>query len=170
MPGELAHKMEAWKCVNIHRQSERKISNMKSIKPGRGPSMMQGISSIAVALFGVIWTIAAASMGGGIFALFGIIFIGIAVVQAVYNFKNATGENRYSAFDITEGNEEPDPLNERFGVRQNMYEGTAQDAYETSYQESQDVSNDRDSEYCPYCGIKVNKDFVYCNQCGKKLP
>ena len=29
---------------------------MKSIKPGRGPSMMGGISSVAAVLFGVIWT------------------------------------------------------------------------------------------------------------------
>ena len=88
---------------------------MKSIKPGRGPSFMGGISSILVALFGVVWTIIAASMGGGLFALFGLIFIAYAVVQAVYNFKNATGKNRYSEFDITDVNEETDPFNERFG-------------------------------------------------------
>ena len=36
---------------------------MKSIKPGRGPSFMGGVMSILVGLFGVVWTIVAASMG-----------------------------------------------------------------------------------------------------------
>ena len=89
---------------------------MKSVKPGRGPSMMGGIGSIFAAVFGLIWTCGAASMGApGFFLLFGVVFIGIGVVNAVYSFKNATGENRYSDFDIVDSHEEPDPLNERFG-------------------------------------------------------
>ena len=89
---------------------------MKSVKPGRGPSMMGGIGSILAAVFGLIWTCGAASMGApGFFLLFGVVFIGIGVVNAVYSFKNATGENRYSDFDIVDSHEEPDPLNERFG-------------------------------------------------------
>ena len=67
---------------------------MKSIKPGRGPSMMSGIVSIAIGIFGVIWTVGAASIGGGLFTLFGLVFIIIAIVNAVYNFKNATNKNR----------------------------------------------------------------------------
>ncbi len=86
---------------------------MKSIKPGRGPSMMGGLGSIFAGVFGVIWTMAAVQMGAGIFALFGVVFILFAVLQAVYQFKNATGENRYSEFDITEDGEEPDPLEKR---------------------------------------------------------
>ena len=125
---------------------------MKSIKPGRGPSFMSGISSILVALFGVVWTIIAASMGGGLFALFGLIFIAYAVVQAVYNFKNATGKNRYSAYDITDEHEEPDPLNEIFGGQ--------------TVKEKTDVEN----RFCPYCGAPLAQDFEYCNKCGKKLP
>ena len=85
---------------------------MKSIKPGRGPSMMGGIMGIAVAVFGVIWTVIAASMGGGLFAIFGVVFVIVAIVNTVYNFKNATGKNRYSTFDVTTDEEEPDPLNE----------------------------------------------------------
>ena len=45
---------------------------------------------------------------------FGVIFIVIAIAQAVYHFKNAASKNRFSAFDITDSNEEPDPLNQRF--------------------------------------------------------
>ena len=54
---------------------------MKSIKPGRGPSMMSGVMSIAVGIFGLFWTIMAASIGGGFMALFGIVFIGIAIAH-----------------------------------------------------------------------------------------
>ena len=84
---------------------------MKSIKRGRGPSMMQGAGSIFAAVFGVLWTVMAVSMGAPvIFALFGVCFIGIAVVQAVYNFKNASGGERFSEFDIVDSREEGDRI------------------------------------------------------------
>lgn len=130
---------------------------MKSIKPGRAPSMMSGVMSLLVGVFGVIWTIVAASMGGGIFALFGVVFVVIAIVQAVYSFKNATGENRYSAFDITDGEEEPDPLNERFGASRSVA----------------DVSEEPRGDavrFCPYCGAEASPEFQYCARCGKQLP
>lgn len=127
---------------------------MKSVKPGRGPSFMGGIMSVFVGLFGVVWTVVAASGGAGPFALFGIIFVAIAVIQAIYNFKNATGKNRYSSFDITDDNEEPDPWNERFG---------------NSHSYTQ-INDDSDSKFCPYCGTAVQNDYEYCNNCGKKLP
>lgn len=116
---------------------------------------MGGIMSIAVGIFGVFWTIMAAAMGAGPFALFGVIFVGIAVVQAVYNFKNATSENRYSEFDIVDEHEEPDPLNEHFGVER---------------REQVRPAVDTDSAFCPYCGTPVLTDFEFCNKCGKKLP
>ncbi|NLM61202.1 MAG: zinc-ribbon domain-containing protein [Clostridiales bacterium] len=130
---------------------------MKSIKPGRGPSMMGGFMSIAMAAFGLIWTFMAASMGGGPFALFGVIFIVVAVVQAVYNFKNATGENRYSVFDITDAGEEPDPLDERFGK-------SREDKART------DEPKSGEGSFCPYCGARVEEDYEFCSKCGKKLP
>lgn len=49
------------------------------------------------------------------FSIFGVLFVIVGIVQAVYNFKNAAGKKRYSAFDIVDGEEEPDPLNQRFG-------------------------------------------------------
>lgn len=125
---------------------------MKSIKPGRGPSMMGGVVGIFMIGFGILWT-AMATQAGGIFALFGILWTGIAIATTIYNFKNATGKNRYSAYDITDA-EEPDPLNERFG-----------EAAEAAKEES-----DTDSKFCPYCGTPVKDDFEFCNQCGKKLP
>lgn len=59
---------------------------MKSIKPGRGPSMMSGIAGIGAVVFGVFWTIMAVQMGAPIFfAAFGIIFIVMAIVGVIYN-------------------------------------------------------------------------------------
>ena len=136
---------------------------MKSIKPGRGPSMMGGVMSIAAGIFGIIWTVLAVSIGAGPFALFGIVFIAVAVFNAVYNFKNATGENRYSLYDITEHGEEPDPLNERFSREHTVSDSTA-DA------ETLQQRNGKKSNFCPYCGTELQSDFVFCHVCGKKLP
>lgn len=140
---------------------------MRSIKPGRGPSMMEGISLIFTAIFGVIWTILAASMGGGLFALFGVVFIVMAIVRAVYSFKNATNRNRYSIYDITEHGEEPDPLNTMFGdntYRSNTYNNTYNDISQ-SYR-----YNGSGSRFCPYCGTPAAPDYEFCNSCGKRLP
>ena len=125
---------------------------MKSIKPGRGPSMMGGFVGIFMIGFGILWTVLAAQ-ASAIFALFGVLWTCVAIGMTIYNFKNATGKNRYSAFDITDENEEPDPLNQRFGNPQ------------TNTQK-----NDIDSKFCPYCGTPVAGDYEYCNNCGKKLP
>ncbi len=126
---------------------------MKSIKRGRAPSFSAGIASIGAAIFGLIWTILVISNGGGLFGLFGLVFVAIGISNAVINFRNATGKNRYSEYDITDSSEEPDPLNERFG---------------NPYAETNIPGNN--SEYCPYCGTKAERDFEFCNKCGKKLP
>ncbi len=126
---------------------------MKSIKPGRGPSMMGGISSIIAVIFGIFWTCAAASFAP-FMAIFGILFIVLAAVSVVYNFKNATGENRYSTYDIVDSEEERDPLNERFGRK-------------TTASEKQDTDG---AKFCPYCGTALQEDFRFCTNCGKKLP
>ena len=74
---------------------------MKSVKPGRGPSMMGGVIGIFMIGFGILWTVFAAQ-ASGIFAIFGVLWTCIAVTITVYNFKNATGKNRHSQFDITD--------------------------------------------------------------------
>ena len=127
---------------------------MKSVKPGRGPSFMGGVMSLFVGCFGVVWTIAAYAMGGGLFALFGVIFVATAVVMAVFHFKNATGKSRYSSFDIVDGHEEIDPWNARFGEEERQLENR-------SYTEN---------AFCPYCGTPVEADFEFCRKCGRKLP
>jgi len=126
---------------------------MKSIKPGRGPSMMAGIAGIFMVGFGIFWTVMAAQFHV-FMALFGVLWTCGALTVTVYNFKNATGKNRHSAFDITEDGEEPDPLNRRFGNPEQFSQNAP----------------DGNSKFCPYCGRPAAKDFEYCNHCGKKLP
>ena len=109
-------------------------------------------------MFGIIWMCGAASMGApGFFLLFGVAFIGIGVVNAVYSFKNAAGENRYSAYDIVDSDEEPDPLDERFGRQPDN--AAPPQAGETGK-----------LAYCPYCGAKLGEGFSFCGKCGKALP
>jgi uncharacterized membrane protein len=150
---------------------------MKSVKPGRAPSMMGGFVCIGMAVIGIVFLIVLSgssnsfysgfpggfggmSAGGfgasSIGIVFCIIFIIIAIAMAVYNFINATKRNRYSVLDITEGGEEPDPLNQRFGntsMHQQVYKNTQ-----------------AESSFCPYCGAQAQGDFEFCNVCGKKLP
>lgn len=96
---------------------------MYSLKPGRGPSFIGGILALCMAVFGIFWTIMAYQgtrdahypLVGTIFPLFGIIFVITGITMAIYNFSNASRQNRNSAFDITSAREEPDPLNQIFG-------------------------------------------------------
>lgn len=134
---------------------------MKSIKPGRAPSLMGGVMSLLVGLFGIVWTGAAFASGGGVFALFGVIFVIIAIVQAVYHFKNATAKNRYSTYDITDAHEEPDPLSARCGAPGTDAQQGASAAPEGSAP---------GSLFCPYCGAPAALDYAFCKRCGKRLP
>lgn len=129
---------------------------MKSIKPGRGPSAMGGFAAVIASIFGVFWTIGAASIGAPpFFLLFGALFILMGIVNAVYSFKNAAGKHRYSEYDIVDDSEEPDPLNQYFGSADEIsYNEPAGDAF----------------RFCPYCGAKLGADFTFCGKCGRKLP
>ena len=125
---------------------------MKSIKPGRAPSLLSGVIGIIMVLFGIFWTVMASDFGG-IMMVFGVLWTLIALIITIFNIKNGTAKNRYSIYDITDDKEEADPLNERFKEKKD------------------DVKDDgNDSKYCPYCGAKVEETYEYCNKCGKKLP
>lgn len=129
---------------------------MKSVKPGRGPSMMGVVSSGIAIVFGIAWTGAASNMGApSFFPVFGVLFVVMGIVNLVYNFKNATGENRFSMFDITDGKEEPDPL----------------ETYLKKSRGSNDSENRVSEEvmYCPYCGNRAGSNHDYCSKCGRKL-
>ena len=128
---------------------------MKHIKPGRGPSMMGGITGIFMIGFGIVWTLFARQVSP-LFALFGVFWTGTAVIATIYNFKNATGKKRYSSFDITDSEEEPDPLNERFSGERRI-EG------------KREVNLYGEKRYCPYCGSPVEEEHRFCSHCGKEL-
>ena len=127
---------------------------MKSIKPGRGPLLEGTIGNIFAAVFGVIWTFGAASIDApSFFILFGIVFVILGIVRAVYSYSQATSGNRHSAFDIVDEHEEPDPLNERFG-KPSAPEGPRTSAV----------------GFRPYCGAPAESDYAFCRRCGKELP
>jgi hypothetical protein len=129
---------------------------MKSVKPGRGASRMGFIASLAISAFGVLWTVFAAFLASRIgpiafvFPLFGIIFVGLGIYQAVYNYKNYKGKNRMSVFDITEGSEEPDPFSPGYGEERVLHSG-------------------RGNSYCPYCRSELSPAFAFCPRCGKSV-
>ena len=114
---------------------------------------MGGVMGVAGALFGVFWTVMAIAGGAWFMAPFGLIFIGVAVYNTVYNFKNATGKNRYSEYDIVDESEEPDPWDEKFG----------------NIRKEEKVSVTA-AKYCPYCGEKAKEDYKFCSSCGRELP
>ena len=118
---------------------------MKSVKPGRGPSFMNGVGYVAAAVFGIFWMIMAGGIGApGLFVAFGAIFVLMAVAGAIYQFSNATRKNRFSAFDITDEQEEPDELNQYFGKNGAGY-----------MPEKQEPA----ARYCPYCGEALQEDY-----------
>ncbi len=129
---------------------------MKSVKPGRGPSMMGGIFGIFAVVVGLFWIGGAASMGAPApFLMFGVVIVVMFLVSTVYSFYNAAGENRFSEYDITEDGEEPDPLEQRrehtVSLAKDSAEGT------------------KEGGFCPYCGAKTGADHTFCRKCGKKL-
>lgn len=129
---------------------------MKSIKPGRGPSAMNVMGSVFAVIFGIFWTIQAVSMGAPImFPIFGCFFVITGIVQGLYSYKNATGKNRFSTFDITEGNEEIDPLEQVLFSKENI---------------ESEGENKSSAKFCPYCGAGVQDNFEFCPECGKQLP
>lgn len=137
--------------------------------------MMSGIAGIGAAVFGVFWTLLAVQMGAPIFfAAFGILFIVMAIVGVLYNLHNATGEKRFSTFDIVDEGEEEDPLNTRLNER---FGGGAQaeaaDRTETRDPESQvggtDSTVQEENNFCPYCGAPVRKTYTFCRKCGRRL-
>ncbi len=148
---------------------------MKSIKPGRGPSGMSFAGSVISIVFGVFWTIIAVSITshfpsdviGLIFPLCGIIFTILGIINAAYHYKNATGKDRYSVYDITDSSEERDPSDSWIRNGQRTYERNNNETPEE--RNLNKTSEETDFNFCPYCGIKLGKDYAYCPKCGKVI-
>ena len=134
-----------------------------SVKPGRANSAQGVVGGVFGMVFGIIWTVAAVSMGAPwFFGLFGIFFVGMIGVSTFINYKNATGDNRFSSYDIVDINDEPDPWDEKF-------RGDSQE-----FNVNPDCGHihpvQNETCFCPYCGTKAGADFEFCKACGKKLP
>ena len=131
---------------------------------------MGGVASIAAGIFGVFWTIMASSMGAPIFfVLFGVLFVGVAIAQAIFHFINATSKNRMSMYDITEGDEEPGPI-DRFISKAEYEEVTHQRKNPYKDTHSHQAQAEGALNYCPYCGNKIENDlYMFCSKCGKEL-
>lgn len=130
---------------------------MHSLKPGRAPSFLGGIAGLFAAGFGIVWIIGALSMGAPWpFALFGVFFILLALVGAIYNFLNATQRNRFSTFDITTHQEEPDPLNQRFGDNPPPNSAASE-------------PRKYPGNFCPFCGQPVTAEMHHCPHCGRDI-
>lgn len=130
---------------------------MKSIKPGRGPSFLSGVTAVVMGIIGIAWAVGAAAMGApAFFTLFGVLFTVVALIHGIYSFLNATKEKRFSEYDITDEQKEPDPLNERFGPAREDAPGEKEE--------------NGDTAFCPYCGERTGDEFAYCAKCGRKLP
>ena len=132
-----------------------------SVKPGRGPSLVGGVGALAVAGFGVLWTIFAfaitrdaPSAVGTIFPLFGVLFVLLGLGMAAYNFYNAGAKNRMSVVDVTR--DEPDPLDPRRRT--------------TAERDEPDRRPGNDgAKFCPQCGKPVDAEYDVCPACGHDL-
>lgn len=151
---------------------------MTSVKPGRGPSFVGGMTSLIAALVGFVWFLSARRIMGGIggllgpgqiFPLFGLLFTIFALANAVYNFRNATSENRHSLVDITDAYDEPDPLDPRLR-RQRHNSAHVSNPHTTTDTSSGSTVKESSGGFCPYCGRGVDDQFSYCPGCGRRLP
>ena len=118
----------------------------------RGPSFASGVGSIFAAIFGVFWTITAATMGAFIMIPFGLLFIGFDVFGAIYNFKGS--KNKNSTYDDKYYKTKHNHFEDRYGDEASEY----------------DFNVECNTENCPYCDKEVRKDFIYCPYCGSRLP
>jgi hypothetical protein len=87
-----------------------------------------------------------------------VIFVVVGIGQVIYNFKNATGKERFSIMDIVDKEEEGDPA-DRWISNEMASNGSEGDSTLDSGQ----------FNYCPYCGYKLDSAYMYCPKCGKSV-
>lgn len=89
LENDVAHLKRTDEIERLDRAWEREMETYK-VSHGKGeeasiPTRTGALFGMGfVAVFGVIWTFFAMSMGGGGFALFGVLFVGFAIVNGFY--------------------------------------------------------------------------------------
>jgi hypothetical protein len=90
---ELAELRSRQEIEDLDRQWERQRERyMITDKHGRRrvPTVAGSVfSGIAIVVFGIFWTVVAANMGGGGFALFGVLFIVVGAGVSIYSYTKA---------------------------------------------------------------------------------
>lgn len=117
---------------------------------------MGSIAGFAVGLFGILWTVIAIAITadvsfpwiGIVLPGFGVIFTMLAWSSAVYNLINATNQQRFAEYDFVAGQDEPDPLQQKFGP-------------------SVSAAKSSPGKFCTACGKPLEAEFRFCPQCGK---
>ena len=135
---------------------------MKSMKGGRGPSIIKAVALFGVAVIAMVALGQSGTPGSAAYAgvkyertsLLLVIFILMAVCSGIWFLYRAFVQNRPSEKDAAGGDEEPDPLNEH-----SREEDDAESTEEAA----------AGSRYCPYCGRAVQEDANFCSHCGKEL-
>lgn len=106
---------------------------------------------IVAALFGVIFTATALSIGVPPFFTFGgIIFIVVALGSAAFHGYNAFARHRMSVYDITGPGQEPDPL----------------DPSRRSPTSPPPLPNQQRPAFCSHCGRTLESGDNFCSACG----
>lgn len=143
---------------------------MYSLKPGRGPSLLNGLSGIIFCTVAFGMSFAVCAIGNAftnsipnsapavgpfknVFACFALVPLLIGVVgliNVIYSFYNATAKNRLSNLDITTHTEEPDPLNPKPTPPTNPATSP--------------------STFCTNCGSALQPTWRFCARCGTSTP
>ena len=136
---------------------------MKSMKGGRGPSIIRAVALFGIAVLAMVALGQSGTPGSVAYAgvkyertsLLLVIFILMAICGGIWFLYRAFAQNRPSETDAAGGDEEPDPLNEH--------------SREEDDAESTEEAAAAGSRFCPGCGNAVPEDANFCSHCGKEL-
>ncbi len=127
---------------------------MKSIKPGRGPSLLSGIATLIGIAVIIFFATIAIKMRQTFFLIIAGLFLLVYICFAIYHFSNAIKKNRRSILDLEE-DKEANSFSDEPKEPSTLLNGKPVDGITP--------------RYCPYCGNEAESDFLYCRFCGRKL-